>query len=129
MKIAQYLVVASAVAVISLVSSTQAALVESVESARATAAMDRIDGFLGQQMVAAQMKAMGLTREQVDARLSRLSEAQLEQLAAQVDLIRAGGTMQGGDPNPLGPVGCMLHQIHEFFLDVYHLVFCWGRPK
>ncbi len=129
MKIPQFLVVAFAVAVLGVVSSTQAALVESVDSARATAAIQKIDGFLGEKAVAKQMTAMGMTRDQVDARLSQLSQPQLEQLAAQVDLIQAGGTMQHGNPNPLGPLGCMFHQLHMFLTDMYHLVFCWGRPR
>jgi hypothetical protein len=129
MKIPQFLVVASAIVVIGVVSSTQAALVESVESARTTAAMQKIDGFLGEKVVAAQLTAMGMTRAQVSARLSQLSEAQVEQLAAQVDLIQTGGTIQSGNPNPLGPIGCILHELHSFLTDVYHLVFCWGRPK
>jgi hypothetical protein len=107
-------------------STVMAAPVESVESARASTSLQKIDAFLGEQLVADQLTALGLSREQARARLSKLSEAQLEQLAAQVDLIRAGGTIQSGNPNPLGPLGYFLQQLGKLLHDVYALLFTWG---
>jgi len=106
-----------------------AAPVESVESARATAAIQKIDSLLAEKAVARQLAALGINRRQVDARLAQLSEAQLEQLAAQAETIRAGGTVQCGNVNPLGPLGCMWQELRRFMCDLYHLVFCWGPSR
>src|SRR5205823_3653793 len=111
-------VIASSVAV--------AAPVESVESTRATPALQKIDAFLGEQVAATQLASLGLTREQATARLAGLSDAQLEQLAAQVDLIHAGGTIQGGNVNPAGPISCFFKQLGTLLYNLYHTLFCWG---
>lgn len=106
-----------------------AAPVESVDSARASVAWQKIDGFLKDSTVAKQLAAAGLTRADVDARLARLSDAQLEQLAAQVDTLRAGGTIQHSGPYWLGPVGCAWHQFKVLLYNIYHTIFCWGETK
>jgi hypothetical protein len=126
MKIAQFLVVSSVVAVGCLSSSIYAAPVESVESARASAALQKVDSFLNEKVVARQLKALGISREQASARLAQLNEAQLQQLAAQVDLIRAGGTIESGENKPLGPLGCLGKQLGALFHDFFELLFCWG---
>src|SRR5262245_61767670 len=89
----------------------QAAPIESVESARASANLQKVDAFLSEQIVADQLISLGLKPEDVRARLSQLSDAKLEQLAAQVDLLQAGGKIQCGHRrHRWGLLGCVLHQ-------------------
>jgi hypothetical protein len=127
MKIAQFLVVSSVVAVSCLSPSIYAAPVESVESARASAALQKVDSFLNEKVVVRQLKALGISHEQASARLAQLSEAQLQQLAAHVDLIRAGGTIQkSGEVVTAGPLGCLAKQLGDLFHDFFELLFCWG---
>lgn len=126
MKIAQFLVVSSIVAVSGLFSSVYAAPVESVESARASTALQKVDSFLNEKVVAQQLKALGVSHEQASARLAQLNEAQLQQLAAQVDLIRAGGTIQSGEVVAMGPLGCLAKQLGDLIHDFFELLFCWG---
>src|SRR5271156_4314802 len=102
---------------------------ESVESAGASTAYQKVDAMFGEQMVAHRLQAIGLTSQQAHARLSQLSDQQLGQLAAQADMIQAGGTIQGGDVDNLGPLGCVWHQITNFATNVYRLVFCWADLK
>jgi hypothetical protein len=124
------LVVLSAVsAIVVSASSTLAAPCESVESAGASTAYQKVDAMLSERVVANHLQAIGLSHQQAQARLSRLSEQQLAQAAAQADMIQAGGTIQGGNVNNLGPLGCMFRQISVFFRNVYHLLFCWGDMK
>jgi len=101
----------------------------SVESAGASTAYQKVDAMFGEQIVAARLQALGLTTQQAHARLSQLSDQQLGQLAAQADMIQAGGTIQGGDVDNLGPLGCVWHQITTFATNVYRLVFCWADLK
>jgi hypothetical protein len=110
-------------------SAAFAAPCESVESAAASTAYQKVDAMLNEQIVASHLQAVGLTSQQAHARLSQLSEQQLGQLAAQADMIQAGGTIQGGDVNPLGPLGCMWHEACHFFTNVYRLIFCWGQIR
>jgi hypothetical protein len=114
-----------ATVVLGIVTATTAAPIESVESARATATFQKVDAFLCEQAVTDQLAKLGLTAEQAHARLARLSDAQLEELAAQIDTLHAGGTIQGGDPNPLGPLGCVLKQIRDTIVHVIKTIFCF----
>jgi hypothetical protein len=116
-------------AILGVFATAQAAPVESVESARASVAMQKVEAFLGEKAVQDQMVTLGITGEQVHARLAQLSDAQLEQVAAQVDLIKAGGTVQPGYPNPLGPVGCVFRQIGVTIQHVFQFLFCWTDVK
>ncbi|MGO9243758.1 MAG: PA2779 family protein [Verrucomicrobiia bacterium] len=102
---------------------------ESVESAGASTAYQKVDAMFGEQIVAGRLQAVGLTTQQARARLSQLNDQQLGQLAAQADMIQAGGTVQSGDVNRLGPLGCMWHQLTIFATNVYRLVFCWADLK
>ena len=79
--------------------------------------------------MATQLQAVGLSSEQARARLSQLSERQLGELAAQADLIQAGGTIQGGNVHPLGPLSYIGHQFCRFFDNVYRLLFSWKDLK
>jgi len=110
-------------------SSAFAAPCESVESAGASTAYQKADALLSEKIVASHLQSVGLSSQQAHARLSQLSEQQLGQLAAQADMIQAGGTIQNGQVNELGPVGCMLYHLGIFFTDVYQFVFCWGDIK
>lgn len=113
-------------AIVSVSVTVQAAPVESVESARATVALQKVETFFGEKLVQDQLIALGVTSEQVQARLAQLSDAQLEQIAAQVDLIKAGGTIQPGYPNPFGPVGCVVRQTFFTIQRVMRFLFCWS---
>jgi hypothetical protein len=107
-------------------SSAFAAPCESVESAAASTAYQKVDAMLNEQIVASHLQAVGLSSQQARARLSQLGDQQLCQLAAQADTIQSGGTIQGGNLNPLGPIGCFVQQLGHFLTNVYHLFFCWG---
>jgi hypothetical protein len=126
MKIAHHAAIS---AIILSASAGFAAPSESVESAGASAAYQKVDAMFGEQIVASRLQAVGLTTQQAHARLSQFSDQQLGQLAAQADMIQAGGTIQGGDVNNLHPLDCMWHQLSTFFVSVYHVIFCWADPK
>ncbi len=104
-----------------------AAPVESVESSRAAAAIEKIDAFLGEDAVAKQLTALGLTHEEATARLCKLSDAQLEDLAAQVDEIKAGGTIQRA-VSDCNPVVSVCRQIGIMLHNLYCVFFCWEKP-
>lgn len=120
---------AAAVLAVAVALPVGAAPVESVDSPRASVAWQKIDGFLNDAAVAKQLTTLGLTRAQVDARLASLSDAQLEQLAAQVDTIRAGGTIQHSGAYWVGPLGCAWSQFKVLLYNVYQTLFCWGPLK
>ncbi len=109
--------------------AAMAAPVESVESARASAAFQKLDTFLSEKIVAEQLTRLGVSPEQARARLAQLSDAQLETLAAQVDTLQAGGTIQGGNPHPLGPLGCVLAQIRDTVKHIVRFLFCWNDVR
>ena len=108
------------------VTTTIAAPVESIESARASAAFQKVDAFLSEKIVGEQMMKLGVTPAQAKVRLARLSDAQLAELAVQIDTLQAGGTVQGGNPNPLGPIGCVFHQIGQTIAHVIRFLFCFN---
>ena len=110
-------------------SSAYAAPCESVASAGASTAYQKVDALLNEKIVAAQLQAVGLSSEQAQARLSQLSERQLGELAAQADLIQIGGTIQGGNTHPLGPLSYIGHQFCHFFENVYRFLFTWEDLK
>jgi uncharacterized protein DUF6627 len=122
-------VVASTIAIVGLSVSAWAAPVASVESARASVARQKVDAFLNEKVVVEQLTALGLSQQQVHARIAQLSEAQLQQLAAQVDLLRAGGTIQGGDLERLGPLGYLGRQLRLLCQNIYKVLFTWGDIK
>jgi len=102
---------------------------ESVESAGASTAYQKVDAMFGEQIVAGRLQAVGLTTQQAHARLSQLSSQQLGQLAAQAEMIQAGGTIQHDKDDHLGPLRCMWHQITIFATNVYRVIFCWADLK
>ncbi len=116
-------------AIISVSYSAVAAPVESVESSRASTARQKVDAFLAEKVVARQFAALGISQQQIHTRLARLSDSQLQQLAAQVDLLRAGGMIEGGGLHPAGPFSYMAQTLGTFFYNVYQLLFAWGDLK
>jgi hypothetical protein len=129
MKIAHLAVLSAIAAIVLNTNSSFAAPSESVESAGASTAYQKVDAMVGEQIVAGRLQAVGLTAQQAHARLSQLSDQQLGQLAAQAGMIQAGGTIQGGDVDKLGPLVCMWHQITIFATNLYRVVFCWADLK
>jgi long-subunit fatty acid transport protein len=129
MKIAHLAVLSAMAAIVLNTSPGFAAPSESVESAGASTAYQKVDAMFGELRVANRLQAVGLTAQQAHARLSQLSDQQLGQLAAQADMIQAGGTIQNGDLDKLGPLRCMWHQITIFATNVYRLIFCWADLK
>ena len=107
------------------VSSAIAAPSESVESAGASTAYQKVDAMLNEQIVSNHLQAVGLTPQQAHARLSQLTDQQLGQLAAQADLIQAGGTIQGCECNDVGPLACLWQQLTAFATNVYRVFVCW----
>ena len=107
------------------IGSSMAAPVESVDSARASAAHQKVDGFLNDAVVADQLHRLGVSPEQAHARLAQLDDAQVEQLAAQIDLLQAGGSIQCGHARPLGPLGCVIRSIHHTIHHIIAFLFCW----
>lgn len=124
MKLVQVIMTVIAVTVIG-VSSMMAAPVESIESGRAVA-LAKVQGFVAEKAVADQLTSLGMSREQVSVRLAQLNDTQIEQLAAQVDLIRAGGDIQG-DSSGGGFVGTFFQQLGSFFYNIFQVFFFWRR--
>ena len=104
---------------------THAAPIESVESAVAKPALQKVDLFLGEQAVAARLTTLGISANQVHARLTKLNDAQLAQLATEVDKLQAGGDIQSGNPHPLGPIGCVFKRIGDTIVHFFKVLFCW----
>lgn len=104
----------------------QAAPVESVASSR-TLALQKVDAFLAEKIVVQQMTALGLKPAAVQARLAKLDDRQLAQLAAQVDQIRAGGMVQ--DSGTKWGVDCFFRQLGELISNIFRVLFCWTDMK
>lgn len=124
MKTAHRLVVVTLVVILSI-SSARAALVESVKSAVAKPALQRIDAFLCEKSVIAQLIKLGVSPDQAHICLTELSDVQLVQLSAQVDKLMTGGDIQSGNPHPLGPVGCFFKSIGDTIAHIFKVLFCW----
>lgn len=61
-----------------------------LESARRGADLERINTVLAREQVREQMRALGVDEVQVEARLSALTDAELNALASRVDSMPAG---------------------------------------
>lgn len=109
--------------------SAMAAPVESVESARASVALQKVDSFLCEKAVVDQLATLGVSLAEAQARVAKLDDRQLEQLAAQIDLLQAGGKIASGHVDTLGPVGCVLRQIRDTFVHIFQILFCWTDIK
>lgn len=124
MKIARLIIFPALVAIL-WHATAQAGLIESVESAAAKPALQKVDAFLGEQAVAAQLSKLGISPEQARARLAQLNDAQLAQLTSQVDKLQVGGDITGGNPHPLGSIGCVFKQIGVTIVHFVKILFCW----
>ena len=124
MKIARRIIFPALVAIL-CVSAAQAAPVESVASAAAKPALQKVDAFLNEQAVTTQLTRLGVSADQARERLAKLNDAQLTLLAAQVDQLHSGGDVAGGNPHPLGPVGCVFRQIGVSIVHFFKILFCW----
>lgn len=51
-----------------------------------------IDSFLAQELVSSKLAKMGLSEEEIDVRLNKLSDAQIHELAMQIDKVKSGGS-------------------------------------
>jgi hypothetical protein len=124
MKIARLFALLATVALIGAWSAP-AAPVESVESPLTAAAFQKVDAFLSERAVVDELTKLGVTRDQIQSRLAKLNDIQIEELAAQIDTLHAGGKIQCGCPHPLGPLGCVLRSIHESICHLVRFLFCW----
>ena len=77
---------------------TQAMLAPAVSSsgdslfiAARSADLQRVQTILESKMIQQRLEELGLTPEEINARLSQLSDAQLHQLATQLDSLMPGG--------------------------------------
>jgi hypothetical protein len=104
----------------------QAAPVDSVESARATA-LQKMELFLAEKAVVKQMTAQGLKPEDIRARLAKLDDKQLEQLAAQADQIRAAGMVQDSGTN--WGIDCFFRSLGTLISNIFRALFCWTDLK
>ena len=129
MNMARLAFLSAVAAIIVSVSSAYAAPCESVASAGASTAYQKVDALLKEKIVAAQLQAVGLSSEQARARLSQLSERQLGELAAQADMIQVGGTIQKDHVHPGGPFWYIGHQFCRLFDNIYRLLFTWEDLK
>ncbi|HUI07320.1 MAG TPA: PA2779 family protein [Verrucomicrobiae bacterium] len=129
MNTARSMVPVALAALVITASSLLAAPCPSIESACASTAYQKVDALLGQKIVTDRLETIGVSPAQARARVSQLTEEQLQQLAAQADMIQAGGTIQGGDVNRLGPLDYLWRQVCMFCLNVYHFVFTWDPSQ
>ena len=123
MKIMQLTVLA--ITMLGLSAIVQAAPIDSIESAVAKPTLQKVDLFLGEQVVVTQLSKLGVSADQAHARLVKLDDAQLTQLAAEVDKLKAGGDIQTDDPHPMGPIGCIFKQIGITIAHFFKVLFCW----
>ena len=128
MKITHRMIVPALVAIL-YVSAAQAAPVESVESAAVKPALQKVDAFLSEQAVITQLTKLGISSEQARSRVAQLDDAQLVVLATQVDKLQAGGDITGGNPHPLGSLGCVFKQIGVTIVHFVKILFCWTDLK
>jgi len=129
MKIARFMVLVALTMLLICAPAVLAAPCASVESACASTAYQKVDALLGQKIVADRLQAIGVSEAQARARVSQLNEQQLQQLAAQADMIQKGGTIQGGNVDPLGPLNYMWRQVCAFCCNVYHFLFTWDSSS
>lgn len=121
------LIVALVATVAVAMTAAVAAPVESVESGRA-AALAKVEGLLAEKAVANQLTALGLSRAEVSDRLAKLSDTQLERLAAQVDQIRAGGDIEN-DWSDGGFIGAFFKQLGDFIYNIFQIFFFWRDQR
>ena len=129
MKIARFIVLAALAALIISPYSVVAAPCESVESACASTAYQKVDALLGEKIVADRLQAIGVSQARARARVSQLNPGQLQQLAAQADMIQAGGTVQSAHIDKLVPLNSMWRQLCTLWANVYNFLFTWDSTR
>jgi hypothetical protein len=90
------------VLVASLLSLTSPAIVQAeiigtlagIESAQREANLAKINGVLAREQVRDQMHALGVEAAQLETRLAALTDAELNQLAQDIDTAPAGGVLE-----------------------------------
>jgi outer membrane protein W len=82
-----------------------------------------------QQCVVDRLMSLGLSAEQAQSRVAQMSEAELEQLAAEPGLLLVGGTIQGDETDTLGPVGHGKRTAGTLMDNVYENLLGWDRPS
>jgi hypothetical protein len=65
-----------------------------IEAAQREANLAKINGVLARDQVREQMKALGVEPAQIEARLAALTDAELNQLAQDIDSAPAGGVLE-----------------------------------
>jgi hypothetical protein len=86
----------------SLLSLTSPAIVQAeiigtlagIDSAQREANLAKINGVLAREQVREQMHALGVEAAQVETRLAALTDAELSQLAADIESAPAGGVLE-----------------------------------
>ncbi len=117
----------SFVSVLALGSIAAAAPVESVPASTATSAHQTIDAYLSQDIVVDALESLGLNRAAIDARLAQLTDSELRALAAEIELVQAGGQIQKGSVYADNPIASILRPLGRLFHNIYQLIFGWGR--
>ncbi len=103
-----------------------AAPVASVPSNQATVERQKIDVYLSHDQVAAALEEIGLQRATVEAHLATLSDETIHAMAADIDLVMAGGDIQSGNVYADNPIACILRPLGRLFESLYRLIFCWS---
>lgn len=87
-----YALVVSLIGVVSPLTAQAGVIttLEAIESSQAQANLARISNVLAREHVREQMRALGVDEAQVQARLARLTGAELEELANRIDEAPAG---------------------------------------
>jgi len=88
-----YLVVA--IVVISVAQKAYAGFVPSVSHHDRSADLEKIQKVLELKMVTERLEQLGFTQQEIQMRLSQLSDDQVHQLALQLDDLRVGGNGAG----------------------------------
>lgn len=67
---------------------------DAIQSTQAQADLAKINGLLAHDHVREQMHALGVDEAHVQARLARLTDAELNELASRIDTAPAGGLLE-----------------------------------
>jgi hypothetical protein len=91
-----YILIASLVSLASpaLVQAEIISTLAGIESAQREASLATINDVLARQQVRDQMRAFGVEEAQVEARLAALTDAELNQLAHEIETAPAGGVLE-----------------------------------
>jgi hypothetical protein len=84
-----------------------------------------------EQWVAERLATLGMSQTQIQTVMNRLDAKQVEELAAQLDLVAAGGTIQGERVKimPVEHILCLFQQLGIFVKNFFGFIFCWKEPR